>query len=146
MAIPSFALASNLNSDGPQKAITQDNGKVFLTVTLVTPPDAGGKVAGALVAGLAVGLGAFVLVGLGAAVRVGVALGGSVGFAVGVWVGSTDVAVAVDVGVGGIAVAVGVELGGMGVGDTAVSIGVGAAAGPAQPISNTLNTKTMMRH
>ncbi len=145
MAIPSSALASSLNSDGPQKAITQDKGKVFRTVTLVTPPDAGGKVAGALVAGIAVGLGAFVFVGLGTAVRVGVALGGSVGFAVGVWVGGTDVAVAVGVGVGGIAVAVGVEVGGMVAGGTAVSVGVGAAAGPAQPISNTPNIKTMIR-
>ncbi len=150
MALPLSAAASSLNSAGPQKAITQDKGKVFFTVMLVTPPDDAGKVAGALVAGWTVGLGARVFVGLGAAVRVAVAVGGSVGFTVGVLVGGT--AVTVDVTVGGTAVAVGVSLGGTAVGGIEVVVMAGAAAGAVeagvagtsvQPIRNILSTRTI---
>ncbi len=45
-----------MNSAGPQKAIRQDNGKVFRTMMLVTPFGLDGAVVGALVAaGFAVG-------------------------------------------------------------------------------------------
>lgn len=140
------AEASSLRSAGPQNTIRQLTGKVFLTMTLVTPPGSGRVVAGTFVAaGCAVGLGAFVLVGLGFVVEVGGAVGVLVGFAVGVLVGGTAVAVAVAVGVGGTVVAVEVGVDGTSVGGSTVAVAGGASAGPVQPINNAPITRMIAR-